>query len=872
MKTKNLLFAALFLCSTSGLFGQEWIKNITTENPTFYEIKEAFDAYWEPFNVNSKGRFIRNGVEVKAPGWKQFKRWESYWVTRVGPTGQFPENDSYWKVWNKNKNLFASNAKSNPSWSPIGPYDKSVFGLGRINCMAFHPTDPNTYFVGTPAGGMWKTTNDGLNWTPMTDNLPVIGVSSIIVDPSNPNTMYIATGDGDAAAALQTFGAPFVGDTKSIGIFKSTDGGATWNHVLVDEQSNGFLIRRMVMASTGEIYAATNQGILKSSDAGVSWNNIQSGYFMDIELHPTDDQTLYASTFDPAGGNAQVYVTTNSGVLWTQTSSFSDISRINIEVTPASPMLVDLLCVDLNSEGLHSLIYSTDEGQSWTPYYDGTQPGNNLLGYNDDGSDVEGQGTYDLAYAIDPNNANNIILAGINAFRTTDAGSTWVPSNCWTDGAPYNSGSTPVVHADKHYLTYHPLVANTLFECNDGGIYKSSDGGSTWTDLTNGLQISQFYSISNSQTNSNLVVGGRQDNGSLAMESGIDYKLTGGDGMMAEVDYSDEDIVYTSYVRGELYRYDFSISNAETTISDNIIEPHTGAWLTPYKIHPTTPTTIYAAYDEVFQSDDRGDNWIQISNFGFGQPLNYIDVAASNSNYIYVAWYDQIERTTDGGSNWTDITGSLPVSSLSISSIQVSPLDEDVVFVTVSGYSATEKVYFTQDGGQTWENITESGLPNLPVNCVEYDENTDNVYLGTDMGVYAWDGVMNAWVPYGAGLPNVVITDLDIQESSNKLRAGTFGRGLWETDLAQFPVNVTEEVLENSVSISPNPNNGDFNLYIDSYNQVREVMVLNELGQVVYRTNQKTNNYSITNLDKGVYFVKVHYTGNKMFTDKVVVM
>jgi PKD repeat protein/photosystem II stability/assembly factor-like uncharacterized protein len=783
LRKLKLALTMVALLGTTFSQGQTWVNDIKEENPTFHDIQKAFNDYWKPYDVKN-GKYELNGEEHKAYGWKQFKRWEWYWEQRVGPSGVFPKNTVVWDEWEKqNQKNSVSQKSPSSNWAPIGPYDETVFGLGRVNCMAFHPTNANIMFVGTPAGGIWKTINGGTSWSPMADDLPVLGVSSIAIHPTNPNIMYIATGDGDRAYSLSAFGSQSFGDTKSVGVLKTTDGGITWVTVLSANQEDGVLISKLLINPNfpDYVYAATNLGIYRTSDAGVTWSNIQSGYFMDMEYKPTDYNTIYASTFN-SGGNAQVYVTTD-GYNFSQTSSFTGINRINIAVTPANDVAVDLLCSSSTDNSLFGLYYSVNSGSSWSMYYDGTLAGQNLLGNIDDGTATGGQGNYDLAYVIDPTNWNTIILGGVNTFKTTDGGFNWTNSNVWTSGPPFNTtGNTEIVHADKHFLAYHPLLSNTLFECNDGGIYKSTDNGNTWTDITNGMQISQFYSISSSQLNQASISGGRQDNGSLIIENSNETALSGGDGMITHIDYSDSNFLYTSSQNGDIYRFIQSPPSA-INIADNITGTPTGEWVTPYLIDPTTPTSIYAAYDEVYKSSNRGNTWSQISNFGFGANMNYLSVAETNSNYIYAAWFNAIYMTSNGGSSWINITGALPVSNQFISSVKVDPTDENAILVTFSGYTANEKVYMTLDAGATWSNVTLTGLPNLPVNCVEIDKYGGDIYLGTDLGVYYFDTALSDWAQYGTDLPNVVVTDLDIQYTSSKLKSGTFGRGLWEIDL-----------------------------------------------------------------------------------------
>ena len=850
MKTK--LFVAIILISLSTVsIAQQWVKNIKTESPTFYDIQKAFNDYWTPFNVKG-GKYLKDGKLQKAYGWKQFKRWEWYWQPRVGPSGVFPKNTVIWDEYKKQKNSFTnkSNSAAAANWTSMGP---SVIiqpgeGVGRINCIGFHPTDANIFWVGTPAGGMWKTTDGGSSWTTNTDDLPVLGVSSIAIHPTSPNTIYIATGDGEGAYSLQNYGAPHRGDTKSIGILKSIDGGNTWVNVMSAQQSDGMLISRLIMCpnTPDSLYAATNQGVYRTFDGGSNWTMVQAGYFMDIEFHPTNSDILYAATF----GGAQVYVSTDAGQTWTQTTNFANVNRINIEVSPANPNAVDLLCSDSTTDALHSLQSSLDTGQTWTQYYTGG-PGTNLLSSDGDASGSTGQGFYDLAFAIDPNDWNNVFVGGVNTFKTIDR-DTFVISSVWTEETGLLGEQ--VVHADKHFLTYHPFLPNTIFECNDGGVFKSTDNGVTWINLTDGITIGQFYSISNSQTVPSVISGGLQDNGSIISRQGAWPQISSGDGMITHIDYSDTSYVYSTSQNGVLYRI-YRTDMGFDYISDSIPGTPTGAWVTPYVIDPTTPTTLIAGFDEVYRTTDRGDSWTKISDFQSGK-LIYLTVAKTNSNYIYAATDYEFYKTDDLGATWTDLYTTLTVTTTTMSAILVDQTDENTVIATFSGYDAGSKVYKTIDAGTSWTNITYTGLPNLPVNCVEIDQNSGDIYVGTDMGVYVLSS-SNTWVAYNSGLPNVVVIDLDIQYSSAKLRAGTFGRGIWESDLNSAATKIKEVGTEAVIKVYPNPSDGSFQLNIANQKELKGLRIVNNLGQLVW-TNKSINSngtYDFSGMSAGVYFV-----------------
>lgn len=774
MKRYLLLILVTFLCLIKNTNAQEWKNELkANESPNFYEVQTVFNNYWKDKSIEQKKK--------KGSGYKQYKRFEWFWAPRVTKNGEFPANTVLRDEWKKFREVESQSTSARTteenSWTSLGPstISSGSGGVGRINCIAFHPIDANTFWIGAPAGGLWKTTDGGTTWATTYDDQPILGVSDIAIHPTDPNIMYLATGDGDSGSFWSVFGGSDsrAGDTNSLGIMKSVDGGNTWSSVLSVNVDSKLLIRRLILDPDAPeyLYAASNAGILFSNNSGVNWYTQQSGNFKDIERHPTDNMIYYASSF---GSDAQVFVSVDGGITWSQTSSFTGISRINIEVSPASPDIVRLLCADSDDSGLHGLYASSDKGQSWNQIFDG-HTGGNLLGWEEDASDDGGQGNYDLAFAIDPTNVDNMFVGGVVNWKSSDGGSNWELGNFWRG----NDIGKPVVHADKHFLMYHPLNNSVLYECNDGGLWKTDDDGATWTNLTDGLAIGQFYDIDVSQADPDKIVGGFQDNGSKLRTTSGWAEASGGDGMTCQID-DQNGKVFTSYVEGVIYR-DYWTDNWEV-VSENIPggQP-SGEWLTPFELDPADQSIIYAGYDEVYKSTNSGDSWTQMSNFNTGSLLNYLAVQPENTNIIYVGDFSSILKTTDGGSNWADVTAGLPVSSLNIS--RIIPYGVNSVMVSFSGYNATEKIYYSDDGGVNWINATFTGLPNVPANCTVFDQNAEDVYIGTDLGVFVFDEATQTWMRYGVSMPNVPISDLDIQYSAQKLRAATFGRGLWEADL-----------------------------------------------------------------------------------------
>ncbi len=765
---------------------------------TFYDYQKAFYDYWEPFHVE-KGYYLNeSGEKTKAIGYKQFKRWEWYWQTRIDKqTGAFPSSST------RDIYLQEKSARSlNGDWSSMGPSETpgGYAGLGRINCVAFHPTDNNTLYIGAAAGGIWKTTDGGNNWIPLGDDNATLGVGDIkVLANGGTETIYLATGDKDHS------------DTYSVGVLKSTNGGASWQTTglnwTADQQR---LVYKLLVdpIDQNKLYAATSNGFYKTTNGGTSWTQLVTTDFIDMEFDPSDNTVIYGGDTD-----GKVYKTINSGQNWTIVNNVSGGRRTELAVTPNNPLVVYALVAN-TSNGLKGIYKSTDGGNSFSLVFDSY----NLMGWDCSGGDTGGQAWYDLCIATDPNDENTVFVGGVNTWKSSDGGTTWSINNHWSSSC---GGTATTVHADKHTLVYRGTTSE-LFEGNDGGVYKTTDNGNTWTHIGNTLEISQMYRISTAQTSTTDVIAGLQDNGTKAlMPSGWD-DVIGGDGMECIIDFTDDDVQYGSLYYGDIIRT-YNKWNNSTPISGGI--SGSGAWVTPYTLDPNNHETLFVGFSDVWKSTDQGNNWTQISTFG-GYNLQSLTVAPSNSDYIYAATYGVLYRTTNGGNTWSTITGSLPTASADITYIWVSNDNPDRVWVSMSGFNSLG-VYETNNGGSTWTNIS-AGLPQLPINSIiQNKQNTTEteLYAATDVGVYLKLGTAN-WIPFFDGMPNVVVTELDIyyddaNPENSLLRAGTFGRGLWESDLytstatpptADFVANNTT-VMVNDVVTFTNLSTGTFDTY-----------------------------------------------------------
>jgi photosystem II stability/assembly factor-like uncharacterized protein len=768
------------------------------DKANFYQIQKHFNDYWE-------GKKITRGS-----GYKPFKRWEWYWQQRVNPDGSFPPNNVLQKEW---ESYSATKQTADPAgdWKPIGPDDPKgdrYFGIGRVNCIAFHPTIPGTFWIGTPAGGLWKTTNFGQNWSTTYDNQPVLGISEIVVNPKNADIMYLATGDydGNNVASVNNSGA---GDTKSIGVLKSVNGGQTWvatqlNWNLSDEAR----ISRLIMhpTDTSLLFAATSKGIYRLTQGGQVVEVILSSAgidFSDIAFNPGDSKIMYAASRSNASNYARIFRSDNSGNIWNPVREFNNVSRIKIAVSKKQTNLVEALCVKWEGEGMLGIYRSNDDGKN---FYDedivvkvDANCSNNYLNSSSDPlkdeTPCKGQGNYDLCYLINPNVADERWLGGVNTWKSINGGTTFSLVNCWDSTDSAVPPKFEMAHADKHWFAFHPLQPTTFFECNDGGVYYTTDGGKKWTDITRGMQIGQIYRIAGSWMEENTVVAGFQDNGSqvrIAPGEWLTPMLIGGDGMECLVDWLDPKIKYASYMNGEIKRTtDGTWSKANLNIiSKNIPDKPTGAWITPYIIHPVDPEILYAGYRKIYKTTDRGETWSSLftvpSNASKDSDTLVRTLAISQiaPEVMWAATEKKLFRTSDEWKNYDSVrVADLPALKYTVTGIATHPTKPNTAFVTVSGYSSL-KVFRTDNGGTTWKDISGTSLPKVPVNCITYEDfSRDALYIGTDLGVFYRDSTMDNWIMFNKNLPNVIVTDLEIEYATGKIRAATLGRGIWESDL-----------------------------------------------------------------------------------------
>ncbi|MBL7815883.1 MAG: T9SS type A sorting domain-containing protein [Saprospiraceae bacterium] len=752
-------------------FAQTWLE-LKEQGANYYLVKEAFDRQYSPERIKEISKELRKEVqnpsrvtdkfEKEMEGVVHFKRWSNWIEPRVRETGGRIEmvSNALTRAIAEQKREVANRAGAN--WTLIGPKTTPVSGgNGRVNAIRVHPTNTSTLFACAPAGGLFKSTTGGSSWTPISDAIAVLGATDVAFDPANPNTMYLVTGDGEA------------GDASSTGVYKSIDGGTTWTITGLSfaNSSRRLLSKILVNPTNGAIIVGGSAGIYRSTDAGATWTQTSTKSVRDLEFQPNNPSVVFAGGYSTTGFMRSA----DGGATWTTITSIptTGIMRVAVAVTSLDPNYVYCLVGNNTDYGFKGLYLSIDGGLTFT--LKSSTP--NILGWNAAGNDAGGQAWYDLSIAVDPSVKTTIYTGGVNVWKSTTSGASWSCIGHWSgSGAPY-------VHADNHDMMF---VGTSLWVANDGGVFTTSNGGSTWTDKSSNLPIAQMYGFGQSATNANILIGGHQDNGTnLTTNAGTSFsEVLGGDGMLCFIDKTNSNNAYASIYYGDLYRS----TNGGASFSYIYTVPG-GDWVTPWMQDPVAATTLYAGGTYVYRSTNSGTGWTALSSaLSIGTILR-LDVAPSNNQNIVASSSTRVIKSTNGGTSWTEITTGLP-AGIAIQAVRFSPTDPNKIYVCLATYGGNS-LYCSTDGGLTWASIS-TGLPAIPTNCLAFQSNGD-MYCGTDLGVYYRSVGTTTWTAFTTGMPGVPVTQLDIFVPTGKLRASTYGRGLYESPLnsVNAPPSVT---------------------------------------------------------------------------------
>ncbi|MBS1251230.1 MAG: Xyloglucanase Xgh74A [Anaerolineales bacterium] len=702
------------------------------------------------------------------------------------------------------------------TWVPLGPapirngqpaYCQSnrMNVSGRVTALALAPNDPNTVYLGSANGGVWRSTNGGQGWTALMRDEASLSIGALVIDPTNPNVIYAGTGEGK------------LNNYWGAGVLKSTNGGASWT-LLGEEVFDNRGIMRLAIDPTNPnaLYAVTMPGgnyrssdiargaatgLYRTTNGGASWTQLTNGnnglpnaaFGYDVILVPGSPSTVYVALgfWVDNVPTTHIFKSTAGGTSWTSVAQWSNPvgympPRVVLSISPARPNRIFSgwgPIIDEQGQVGSGVFMSEDGGQNWAAL--------NAGGYCGE------QCSYDSVVVADPTNADVLYAGGIHLFKSTDGGQNWSQISC---------NPTSSIHADQHALLVDPTHPNIVYSGNDGGVFKSTDGGNSWTSMNTGLELTQFIGIALHPTDPNIILGGTQDNGTnLFKGQAVWDHVQDGDGGFTAIDPAHPNTMYAQY-------YNLSGQQIGPTRSDTgggldtfkflgtfksqnqIVEDHgfdlndRVLFYAPIALDPSNSAILYYGTHRLYKSTNRGEQWTAITDDlsnGRGA-ISTIAIAPSNPRTIYAGASDGNIAVTTDGSTFQSAASSIP--NRFVSRIVVHPSNPSTAWAALSGFDETTPgapghVFKTIDGGSSWTNAS-AGLPNLPVNALTLDPaNPDNLYAATDLGVYrSTDGGAN-WSRYSAGLPNVVVYDLAFNANTRRLVAGTFGRGIWQVNL-----------------------------------------------------------------------------------------
>ncbi|MGB9181591.1 MAG: DUF4214 domain-containing protein [Pyrinomonadaceae bacterium] len=697
-------------------------------------------------------------------------------------------------------------------WQPIGPkatvslfFSNYGYNSGRINTIAISPADPNLILVGASTGGIWHSTDGGANFTPVSDNQVDLAVGSIAFSKSNPSIVYAGMGDAQTGRYMGT------------GFLRSTDGGQTWtrvdvsglplfplatNKVEVDPNDSNRVYLSLygyVNNTTGGNYIG---GFYVSTNGGVNWTRTLYGDSYDVVINPANRQTLYIGmdnlvingSIQTGGG---LHKSTDSGITWNQIYSApaGGVDNIKVAVSPADSQRIYVY----SGNGVSTnLAVSTNGGASWTE--------------KSTTSLDKGQFWYNCYIYADPTNADTVYIGARDVFKSTNGGNTWTNLTHNYSGNSFQPRSANA-HPDQHSLAFYPGNSNVIYIGNDGGLYKTTNGGSTFQSLNDTLSLTQFTSIARHPTNPLISYGGTQDNGTQRRSVATPDQwqdFAGGDGGNTVIDPVNPGNVVTTVYYGLASSW---ANNGSTylggTSNETFGEPTIGyarIGFYPPLVGNGVNSTLYFGTYRLFVNTNPSLNmsaWTAPGGTtdltkGGSDVLNAIGVGRSNHNYIYTGSFQgRAMVSTDGGVNWTDITAGLP--NRSISDIRVDAGNPSIAYIAFSGF-ASGHIFKTTNTGASWTDVS-GNLPNIPVNAIFIDQNNASiVYLGTDIGVFRSTTGGTSWSSFNDGLPPVIVTGFTAN-ANGQIQIATYGRGAYEmSGVSSDDFSVTTDSSTRNVS------------------------------------------------------------------------
>lgn len=717
---------------------------------------------------------VRDVNRVNDPEYKQAMRIEKVRYDnhqRMYPFEVFPVNKQLEGIEAARRMSEGMNRNDLAEWVSIGPGNIG----GRLNAIALDPFDDSVIYVGGVSSGVWKTTNSGISWMPLTDHLPSLSIGALAVNPVNPDVIYVGTGEENF---IGQYGCkPYRSDQyPGAGVFKSEDKGKTWS------QAGPFFSESICRIQihphgTDTVLAASVDGLFRSDTGGDNWDLVLPGVATDVLIDPDHPSVVYGVIGRPDGDVLNgIFKSTDGGRTWV---------RKETGLPAPENMGRVMLAMALSSHD-HQLLYanisyiytplgifkSTDGGESWFN-----------TGFNQVGD------CYKNATIVDPLDSLTVYTGGLELYKTTNGGSNWSQLTFWwEDIYPYD-----------HQQMAWGNDLTTLYNVSDRGVFKSTDGGWNWIDLNNELYVTQFQSIALHPTERFITIGGTQDRGTVRLLLTEPWsQIRSADGGVTAIDFIVPTIYFSEYVYLSLAKsYDLG---EHWTNATNGIDPNDDVgFYAPYVMDPNNHLIMYAGTDRIYRTRNGADDWTAISgdltrNIGFYESyVSAIAVSEAETEVVYVGTSDgNVHVTTDGGSAWYLRNVGLP--NRFVMDIGVDPLDEGHVYTVFSGYDTTH-VWESTDFGVTWNDIS-SNLPDIPINAIVLPTrrfiNPGTIYIGTDFSCFKTIDNGENWFPFTNGLPNTVIEDMAFHDSLGFIRVATQGRSVFDV----FDVDTTAPVVK----------------------------------------------------------------------------
>jgi photosystem II stability/assembly factor-like uncharacterized protein len=721
-------------------------------------------------------------------------------------------------------------------WRAIGPADMG----GRTVDIAAIPGDPNTVYFATAAGGLWRTTNQGVTWASIFESGGTLSLGAVTLAPSDANVVYLGTGENNPRNNAS------IGD----GVYRSTNRGDDWTHVGLEDTERIGRIRVhptnpdvVYVAALGHAWGPNEQrGVFRSTNGGDTWDKVlyvdQNTGAADLAINPDNPRIIYAAMYDyrrrpyhfrSGGPGSGLYRSTDSGTTWTRlTDPALDnglptgiLGRMGISVAASEPEIVYAL-IESKEDGV--LWLSEDHGDSWVVVSEEESLNSRPFYYSD--------------LRVDPSDANRLFAISGRLSMSEDGGKSW-------------ERIANTIHGDHQSFWIDPEDPNRLIDGNDGGFHFSYDGGETW-EINNQVPLGQFYQITADMRSPYTVCGGQQDNDSWcgpsrtltvagSLQSYWTESIGPGDGMYVQIDPTDPDVLYANSQGGNIFKVDrrtgearsiqpYPVARGDAAAGDH---PYRFNWNSPIHMSPHDPGTVYHGGNVLFRTRDGGDTWDEISpDLTRAEPEKLVlsggEITPDNSTaethatiytvaespvqagVIWVGTDDgNLQLTRDGGASWENVVENVPSvpDGAWVSRVEASRAVASRAYVTFDRHREDDMrpwVFRTEDYGESWVNVT-GDLPSVGyVHVVREDpRNPDLIYVGTELGIFASWNRGERWVDLRLGLPKVAVRDIHIHPRDNDLIIATHGRSIFILDDITPLQQLASAVAEDSWFFTP---------------------------------------------------------------------